>query len=621
MIIRKETNGNHVTLAFSGKLNSDTYGSLNDAVLALDYTELDLTLDFSEVEYITSAALRVLLMVMKRLPEDRFRIVNVSETVKEVFDTTGLSKLAEISLASNRKEPHIEVASIKKLLAQNVLKTGDKKIYWFGDMPYTWSDVDRASQIIANDLSALGVGKGSHVGILSANSINWIFTFYAVQKLGGILILLNSSLKPGEVITYSQIGDITYLCLGDYSSPLERAEYIQAVCSPESRVQSVYDISSSRDFSARFEEYPALAGKFTEDYDADDPSLMIFTSGSTGKPKGVLSSTRDRLINQAFFSDKICISSEDRICQYLPLFHIFGYGSGLITSLAYNIPVFFTLNTASETLLHTMEKYQCTLFHTVPTKILSLADNAGFSPERVASIRCSTIGGAAISSSQLENLCKKFPATHFICIYGMSEISPISIMEYEDTPEHITKTVGKPVSNISLQIRDHATGEECPAGTQGEIVVKSDTSMICYYKLDLEHQAIDENGWIPTGDLGVIHEDGYLSITGRAKELIIRGGENISPNEVAAAICEMDEVEDCKVVGIPDDLLGETVAAAIIMKEGQNFDREKINAYALSKLAKFKVPVFYAEYRSFPLLPSGKADMLTLKKELIAMAK
>lgn len=203
-------------------------------------------------------------------------------------------------------------------------------------------------------------------------------------------------------------------------------------------------------------------------------------------------------------------------------------------------------------------------------------------------------------------------------IYGMSEISPISIGKYEDTSEHITNTVGKPVPEVQVEIRNPATGAVCPLGEEGEIVVKSNNSLLCYYKLDIEKQAIDADGWIPTGDMGMLCEDGYLKITGRIKDLIIRGGENIAPKEIEYALTEVDGISDVKVVGVPDDLFGEIVAAAVVMKPETAFDRSSTEAIIRSKLANFKMPAHYVLYDAFPLLANGKVNMLEVKKDVRA---
>lgn len=612
-------NGNAATVRVIGKITADSNQEFQDSLLSLDFSDLDLTLDFSELEYITSAGLRTLLIARKKLSDERMRIIHASRTVCEIFEMSGFDSFIRIE-EDQMPDRLSDDPSFKEVLSFRVKTTPDKKIFYADDRAYTWQDVDRCSQIIADDLSRLGVRKGSHVGIMGRNSINWVFTFFAVQKLGGIVVLLNFSQKAGEIVTSSQIGDITHICCGDIRYAEGKEKFIEEITSGESRIRHVYDINSSIDFTERFDELPALSGKFEEKFDADDPSVMIFTSGTTGKPKGVLSSSHDRISNCKILYREMHSDENDRICMFLPLCHVFGLGTGFSVALLLNIPLHMPSVISDEALLDTIEKYRCTIFNSVPTKIISMTHNPQFSPERVSSLRVSMIGGAPITPAQLGELKEKMPLVHFMPIYGMSEVSPISIVRYEDTPEHITDTVGKPVDEVEVEIRDPATGKACPAGAEGEITVRSATSLVCYYKLSLDSQALDEDGWIPTGDLGTMDSDGYLRISGRIKDLIIRGGENISPGEIASAISEMDGIADVKVVGIPDPLFGEIVGAALIMKSGQTFDREAADRFLADRISKFKIPAFYAVYDEFPLLANGKVDVIRLKKDVAERA-
>lgn len=620
MRIETVKNGNEVTVKVFGRITTDNNDEFMGAVADLGYPDIDLTMDFSGLEYITSAGLRTLLIVRKKLSYEKMRIINVNSATMEIFDTAGFLSLIQIS----EKEEKVELGndpSFKEVLSYRVKTTPDKDIFFIDDRAYNWKDVDDCSQIIADDLSKLGVHKGSHVGIMGRNGINWIFTFFAVQKLGGVVVLLNFSLSPNELVSASQIGDITHVCYGDINFPDGKESFVKDITGGESKIRYTYDISKSIDFSERYDELPELSGRFREIYDSDDPSVMIFTSGTTGKPKGVLSSSHDRISNCKIMYREMHSDENDRICMFLPLCHVFGFGTGLSVALLLNIPLYMPSKISDEALLDTIEKNRCTIFNSVPTKIISMAHNEQFSPERVASLRVSMIGGAAITAAQLEDLQARMPGVHFMPIYGMSEVSPISIVLYDDTPAHITGTVGKPVKEVEVEIRNPANNEACPVGVEGEITVKSATSLVCYYKLDLEKQALNEDGWIPTGDLGVIDEDGYLRISGRIKDLIIRGGENISPGEIATAITEFDGIADVKVVGVPDALLGETVAAAIVMKKGCEFDREAMDRHLAGRISKYKIPAHYEIYDAFPLLANGKVDMLTLKKEVAEKAK
>ena len=210
---------------------------------------------------------------------------------------------------------------------------------------------------------------------------------------------------------------------------------------------------------------------------------------------------------------------------------------------------------------------------------------------------------------------------NFGIIYGMSENAAVSITKYGDSVEHITKTIGKPLDGVEVEIRDLSTGKKLEDGASGEICIRSEDMIVCYYKLDISKQPVDDEGWLATGDLGCFDKDGYLKIVGRVKELIIRGGENISPNEVAGAIAAIPEIADVKVLGVPSEFYGEEVAAAIVLKDGKVFDEEKVREYLATRLAKFKIPKYFVCFDAFPLLGSGKVDVITLKKSIIEKIK
>ncbi len=613
-IYRKEE-GKSVTLILDGEINTETAAVFNKALESLDYEDLDLTFDFSDLNYITSVGLRALLITRKKLEEDRIRIIGMNEAVHEVFEVSGFIDFFPIQLA---KEEYVlpDEPSFRQLFNYRLYKDPEKKILYCDDKSYTYKDIDEASEIIARDFRDLGIRKGSHVGMFARNTFNWAAAFYAAQKLGAITVLLNYSLKPGEIRQYSQYGDITHLCYDDVSAKMDADSFREAVIGIDSCIKEIYDLSASRDFLKRREELEENKERFVEEYNSDDPCIMIFTSGTTGRPKGVLSSARDRLINCRLMNEGFGLNESDRILLFLPLCHVFGFGSGLNTSLLYDIPLYMPSDISDRNLLKIIEKEKITLFNSVPTKILSMRGSEYFSEKAVNTLRVSVIAGAAISPVQFLSLKEKMPHVHFISLYGMSEMAPISKTAYDDSIEHITTTVGKPVTGVDVEIRDRQSGETKSVNEIGEIYVRSQTSLVCYYRLKLDQQALNEEGFIPTGDLGFIDEEGYIHLTGRCKDLIIRGGENIAPKEIEEVISRVEDIRDVKVVGVSDDKYGEIIAAAIVLEPSRSFDKQKTKAFIASALAKYKVPEYYVIYENFPLLSNGKIDMVRLKKEV-----
>ena len=612
LVVNVNKNGNQVIIETEGTIDTETASILSDALLKLDYSDLNLTLDFNKTKYITSAGLRVLLIARKKLTHDTMKIINANENIVEVFKVTGFSNILNYT---EKKQDTIDChMSFKALLKKRV---SDDKAFVFAGREYTWNDIDRLSQIAADDLAKLGVKKGSHVGICAPNSINWIITFFAVQKLGAIALLVNYGLKPDEIASLAEIGDITHLCYGAIPGLTDFGVYSAALLGGKSSVEYTYDIGMGVDFSLRLPEYDFVKDKFGEMYHSDDPSVVIFTSGSTGKPKAVLSSSFNLLNSVKAISAECNFTSADKSCAFLPLFHVFGFSSCIGIGLLYGCVSYIPTVSKPAALIELICDNKCTIFNTVPTMFLAMIQQPTFTPEALSSLRVSVLGGSATSESQMTALRSLLPNNHFCNIYGMSENAVISMTRYEDTFEHVTQTVGRRVDGIEIEIRNPSSGEKVSDGNPGEIFIRSKEMIVCYYRLPIEMQPLDDEGWLATGDLGVILPDGYLKLVGRAKDLIIRGGENISPGEIADAVAQLPEVADVKVIGVPHEILGEEVAAAIVLKKGETFDEKTAKQVLSEKLAKHKIPAYFVVMDKFPLLGSGKIDAITLNKDVI----
>ncbi len=614
MQINIQKEGNNYNIAIQGRIDTSNYTQLEAELEKLDYEDINLTFDFSDVQYITSAGLRVLLVCRRKVQNENMVIINASETVYDVFDTTGFLNFIKVEKAGPSQD--LLQYSFKQMLKYRVETDSDKPVIFAGNNSFSWIDVDIYSQIIAYDLHKMGVRKGFHVGICGMNTVEWIYTFFAIQKLGAIAVFVNYNMKPDEIISLSHIGDITHLCCGKLPNEENRTGFMNSVTGNDSLINFVYDMSDKAAISARKQEYDNLSGMFTDTFEPDDSAIMIFTSGTTSKPKGVLSSSYNHIFQGTLVKDEMRVTADDRICAFLPFFHIFGFGCGIVPSLLTGAKIYIPDNTSTNAILDTIENNKCTIFHSVPTMMFAITNNPSFTPKRVESIRCSYLGGAPVTEAQLLQLQKLFCNAHLGVLYGMSEVAPITLTAYDDTKEHIVKSVGRPLSVLDMEIRNPETMEKCEIGERGEIFVHAKTLLTCYYKVDIDKQAVSADGWMGTGDLGILDEDGYLYLVGRSKDLIIRGGENIAPSEVERVIAQLDEIADVKVVGVPDEFFGEVVAAAIVLKEGQAFDEEKTKTFLENCLSKYKIPQYYVIYDHFPVLGSGKIDVISLKKDM-----
>lgn len=609
MEIKINQDNDIITIEVEGILNNDTSTDFSNKTKGVDVENNNVILDFKGVTYITSAGLRSLLVLAKRAKANCLKIINVNSDVDEVFKMTGFDKILSYTLVSESQQ----LDNFVSLLNQRLQDSKDKTIYTYKDKGYTWEDVDVLSHVVAHDLSVKGVKKGTHVGLCSPNNINWIITFLAIQKLGGIAVLINEALKPAELVGICEIGGTNILC---YGSNDEYQTTVDEINSLTNNSIDIYNISDNVDFLANGSDYESISNLHREIYNYDDPCLIIFTSGSSGKPKAVLSSAYNNIEPVSYIYKNYNCSKDDKVCAFLPFFHVFGLGSLITFSLLCNIPLFIPEDKKPATIVKIIDKYKCTLFHTVPTMMLAIVSDKNFNPSYLSSLRLSLLGGSITTEEQMKLLQKIIPNNHFVNIYGMSENSVISLTKYEDSISHITKTVGLPPAYLDIEIREVNSDKALGLNKTGEICIRSKTMIVCYYNLDIDKQPIGADGFLRTGDLGFIDEDGYVTLNGRVKELIIRGGENISPSEVCNAITKLDEVADAKVLGIPDKIFGEEVAAAIVLKEGCNLSPD-IRDRLSKTTAKYKIPRYFVVLDKFPLLGTGKVDAIKLKEIII----
>ncbi|MBE5906891.1 MAG: STAS domain-containing protein [Lachnospiraceae bacterium] len=621
MRINEEKNGKELIIALEGRLDTTTAPELREHITAIPEEITHLVMDFKDLAYISSAGLREILVCRKRFRDDAMRVINVSEAVNEIFETTGFDELIPLEVTCEDISTYVNL-SFKDFLKKKVENTPDAVALVDERGDFTWKDVDVYSQIIAEGLEKKGVKRGTHIAICGANSVNWVLTFFAIQKLGAMAQLLNSNMRASEIATVAGIGDITHLCYGMMPEMKDEEAFIKEIKEQGCPLTKFISIRDDRqDIRERRGEYEAIQHKFGEHVEADAPCVMIFTSGSTGRPKGVLLSAYN-ILNAASSSYKDqTLTEQDKTCLILPLFHIFGLVAGLFANAMAGSTIYLPKNIRTDTLLELIEKEKCTIFHSVPTMLIALLNNKNFVPEKFATLRCTIISGAAATQAQIKMFKEKLPNDHFMASYGLSEMAPVSITVYGDTEEHLLNTVGKPVSNISIKIRNMENGEDCPVNVSGEVLVQGYNLMTGYYKVSLEDQAIDEDGWLRTGDLGFLDEEGYLHLSGRLKELIIRGGENIMPGEVEAAISTLEMIDNVKVIGVPSEFFGEEVCACLKLKKGYTFSEEEIKEQLAGKLAKFKIPSHYVIYEEFPMLGTGKIDGVTLKKEVFEKIK
>lgn len=506
-------------------------------------------------------------------------------------------------------------ASFRDLIEKKAAKKPDRVIIHEDDDSYTYAEVNACADILACDMARAGVKKGSHVGLYCPNSVNWITAFFAIQKLGGIAVLINPNYTVLELSMCSEIADITHLCYGDNVKIPDDTFISELKDRSNNRIQHFICIRKSGRLKERISCSEAVGDVLGFRPEKDDPALMLFTSGSTGRPKCAILSAYNVLLASYESMVSQRLTDEDRICNILPLFHVFGLISVLCAGMLSDAEIFIPADIHTNTLIDMIYKNRCTVFHAVPTMMLMILANKSFAPEKLKTLRCTILSAAAATREQIERFHEALPDDHFLSAYGLSESAPISTLPYDDSLENCINTVGIPMPHVDVEIRDPETDIKCEQEEIGEIVVRGENIMTAYYRVRIEEQSLGGDGWLHTGDLGYLRKDGYLCFTGRLKELIIRGGENIYPNEIASVISTLPGIEDVKVVGVPSDFYGEEVCACITLKQGASFDREQAREELGKILARFKIPSFFLVYDKFPVLATGKVDVVTLKKD------
>ena len=611
-----------IIISIDGSVDSSTAHFLHEELSKLDIENVSkVEVDLSKMHYVSSAGLREFLILQKRFKNGKLLIKNASSNVCDIFKMTGFANLFDID-SEFKAQTDYSIYSFKEFLLQKTKKFNNEIILDDTFTHWTWEDLDKASNIIAEDLINLGAKKGSHIAICGANSLNWIATFFAIQKIGAMAILVNPLLKAKEICFLSHVGDIDFLCHG--IGPWLREDPVsflnEIIDSSNSKIKALYDITKPVDSNRKVS---VLVNNFIDSIETrnDDPCVMIFTSGSTGVPKGVLLSSYNLLTAAKCGTEVMGAYDNDVMCLVLPLFHIFGLAASLLAGLMNNIKTILAPRIKPDSIIQIVDKYKSTILISVPTLLMGIATSPEYSIDAIKSLRFAGIGGAPVSEAQMLYLQKQFPNVEFCIVYGLSEMSPVSFTKRGDTLEHITKTVGTPIDLIKIKIQDVETKTECPMGEVGEILIKGEFLMSGYYKTPIEKQDFDNDGWFHTGDLGFIDSENYIHFAGRKKELIIRGGENIFPGEIQDLASTYKGVFASQIVGLPDDYYGEIVGCALMLKENVSFDEDDFKKYLGSHLAPHKIPSYIFTYDAFPLLANGKVDVLSLKKDMISRIK
>lgn len=490
----------------------------------------------------------------------------------------------------------------------------------------TWSELEHNADRVARGLRKIGVKKGDHVAIWSTNSLNYIVTFYALTKLSAVAVLINFSWNEYEVMRALKDTDVSCLIFDSGYSKMSfidicRKEIthngVECKCEKLPVLKNIIYMGQDETDYVTLEDIAALSSEAetSEESSPDDTAVIIFTSGTTSIPKGVMLSHASLLFNAEITTKALRVNQNDRFCAILPMFHCFALVTNVLTGLTCGGSLIIPVKDEFKNLPQFIEERGCTVLNAVPTMLIRQISNNNFEDHNLSTLRTGIIGGALYSKEQYIEFCEKFQYESLLSSLGQTEATAaITMVDYDDTLEVKATTVGKIIEGMEGKIIDPVTGDELEIGNTGEICIRGICVMKGYYGNEkLTNNVIDEEGWLHTGDIGMMDAAGNVHLCGRIKEIVIRGGENISLAEVEEAILKNDRVADVKAFGVPDFELGEKICACVVLKNGKNCTEEEIISEASKTLARYKLPSYVFFIDVIPRSETGKVLICKLK--------
>jgi fatty-acyl-CoA synthase len=543
---------------------------------------------------------------------------------------TTIQKLTRMKLIEN---------TIGSFIEKWASETPDKDFVVYADrgLRFTYAQFDQRVNKLAKGLLHLGIKKGDHVGIWATNIPDWLTFTFATAKIGAVLVTINTNYKVHELKYLMQNSDLTTLCLID---SWRDSDYVGMVN------ELIPELKTSQRGYLKSETFPhlrnivfigqekhkgmfntpelILLGEHIDDSEldaakadikADDVINMQYTSGTTGFPKGVML-THSNILNNGFWIGECQkFTAADRLCLPPPLFHCFGLVLGVMAIITHGASLVMIENFDPLLVLASVQKEKCTALYGVPTMFIAELHHPMFEMFDMSSLRTGIMAGSPCPIETMRQVIEKMNMTDVTIAYGLTEASPVMTQtRVEDPIEVKVGTVGRELPGIEVKITDPETGAQLPDGEQGEVCCRGYNIMKGYYNNpQATQEAIDKEGWLHSGDLGVKTAEGNFKITGRIKDMIIRGGENIYPREIEEFLHQMPQIKDIQVAGVPSKKYGEQVGAFIILHENQQLTEEEIKDYCRGKISRFKIPKYIFFIKEYPMTSSGKIQKFRLR--------
>ncbi|MEC1473130.1 AMP-binding protein [Bacillus haynesii] len=533
--------------------------------------------------------------------------------------------------------------TIGKLLEKIAANEPDHEAVVYPDrgLRYTYRQFDQLCKKVAKGLMALGIDKGEHVAIWASNTPEWLTAQFASAKTGAVLVTVNTNYQLSELEYVLKQSDATTLILMESyrgtsyidilyklipelkeSEPgrlaSERLPFLKnIILMGDKRHPGMYLWDDILKLSGAVSE-KTLDGRM-ERLKEHDVINMQYTSGTTGFPKGVMLTHSNLANNAANIAECMNLSKKDRMCIPVPFFHCFGCVLGnlaCVTAGATMVPV---QEFSPKEVLSAVETEKCTALHGVPTMFIAELNDQDFASYDLSSLRTGIMAGSNCPIEVMKNVIDNMGMSEITIAYGQTEASPvITQTRANDSLKRRVETVGRALPNVEVKITEPGTNQEVARGVQGELCTRGYHVMKGYYKNpEATAAVIDEEGFLHTGDLAVMDEKGYCRITGRLKDMIIRGGENIYPREIEEFLYKHPNILDVQIVGVPDETFGEEVSAWIKLKSGASMTADELKAYCKGKIARYKIPRYIAFVEEFPMTASGKVQKFKLREQAL----
>lgn len=522
-------------------------------------------------------------------------------------------------------------------------------VYPDRDLRWTYRDFDERTDDLAKGLLAIGMKPGDHLGVWARNIPDWLTFMYACAKAGIVMVTVNPVYKSHELDYVLKQSDMKALCVIDAYRDVDYLQIIRDLVPESLEQQRGFLVSETYpclknliymgpEKHRGFYSVPELLllGQHRPDsdlewaqgqFDNNDVVMMQYTSGTTGFPKGVMLTHRNILNNGFYIGEGQKLTPADRVCLPVPFFHCFGCVLGVMANLTHRSTMLIVEDFDAGLVLQALHKEKGTAVYGVPTMFIAELNHPDFDSFDLSHMRTGIMAGSPCPPETMREVMDRMNMTEITICYGLTETSPVFTQtSADDDIEHKCETVGRAHPPVEVRVIDPADGHTCGVGEPGELCCKGYNVMKGYYKMpEATAEAIDENGFLHSGDLGMVDEDGYYRVTGRIKDMIIRGGENIYPLEIENFLLTMPGILDAQVVGIPDAKYGEIVGAFVRTRPGyEDMTEDDVRQWAIPRIARYKVPkrVFFVD--DFPMTPSMKVQKFKLREmaeELVKSGK